>query len=636
MPTISVVIPLYNGREFIQTALDSVSAQTLPPLEVIVVDDGSTDDGPDIVARLTEKHPIRLLRKQNGGQSSARNLGIANACGSLIALLDQDDIWYPDHLEELVKPFLEPRGAELGWAYSNLDEIDAVGRMIGHAVLDRCTTPHPKDSLFSCLREDMYILPTATLMSRAAVVALGGFDEALSGYEDDDLFLRMFRAGYDHVYIERPLARWRVYSTSASHSSRMARSRMTFARKLLRDFPDDAENSRYFGRDLIVPRFLPQAIVEARKALRSGDPAAIETCIADVELLRGLRSKEATAKLNYKDFLISVVVPLYNGGDFILEALTSVLAQTVEPDEIIVVDDGSTDDGPEIVQRLTLTHPIRMIRKDNGGQSSARNVGIAQAHGDLVALLDQDDIWYPNHIAALLEPFAEGQPRDLGWTYSNLDRVDRDGSMLMRSFLTCLPTVHPKRTMIDCLAQDMFVVPSATLMSRKAFQAVGGFDEALSGYEDDDLFLRMFRAGYDNEFVNEPLSKWRIYSTSSSYSPRMARSRRIYAEKLLRAYPDEPREIKFYTTRVIAPRFLGQMLMEYRRALLYGTPRNASLVYDDLRFICRFLHWRMRVVVIALLPLLRFRPVARVVLAVAGLMRGLLPTAPRGVVGMIQ
>ena len=178
---------------------------------------------------------------------------------------------YPDHLEELVKPFLEPRTAELGWVYSNLDEIDSAGNMIGRAVLDQCTTPHPKDNLFTCLREDMYILPTSTMMSRAAVNALGGFDESLSGYEDDDLFLRMFRAGYDHVYVKQPLARWRVYSTSASQSPRMARSRMTFARKLLRNLPDDILNNRFFRRDLIVPRFLPQAIAEARKALRSGD-----------------------------------------------------------------------------------------------------------------------------------------------------------------------------------------------------------------------------------------------------------------------------------------------------------------------------------------------------------------------------
>ena len=91
---------------------------------------------------------------------------------------------------------------------------------------------------------------------------------------------------------------------------------------------------------------------------------------------------------------ITVVIPLYNGRDFIREALDSVLAQTLSPDEIIVVDDGSTDDGPDIVADMALSHSITLLRKANGGQSSARNVGIAHANGDLIALLDQDDAWH--------------------------------------------------------------------------------------------------------------------------------------------------------------------------------------------------------------------------------------------------
>ena len=634
--TITAIIPLYNGREFIQGALESVLAQTVAPNEIIVVDDGSTDDGPEIVRRIARSHPLILLQKANGGQSSARNTGIAHARGDLIALLDQDDIWYPNHLEELVKPFLQPRPVELGWVYSNLDEMDRAGNMIGHAVLDKCTTPHPKDNLFTCLREDVYVLPTASVISRAALNALGGFDESLSGYEDDDLFLRMFRAGYDHVYVSQALARWRIYPTSASHSSRMTSSRMAFARKLLRGFPDDASTNRNLSRDLIVPRFLPHAISEARKALRSGDKVMIDTCIADVAFLRGHVPKGHAGSAECRDFLISVVIPLYNGGEFIQEALESVLTQTTMPDEIIVVDDGSTDNGPEIVRRVARSHPITLLRKENGGQSSARNFGIARAHGDLIALLDQDDIWYPHHLATLVEPFREVRPSDLGWTYSNLDRIDLDGSMLIRSFLSWLPTAHPKQSLVQCLGQDMFVLPSAALISRKAFQEVGGFDETLSGYEDDDLFLRMFRAGYDNHFIDAPLSRWRIYSTSTSYSSRMARSRRIYAEKLLRSYPDEPREVKYYTTRVIAPRFFRQMLAEYRKAIKYGTRREAGQAFDDLCFIVPRLHWKWRYIAMALLPLLWFRPLARLLLAVAGLLRGLRSTASRRTWGMIE
>jgi len=234
-----------------------------------------------------------------------------------------------------------------------------------------------------------------------------------------------------------------------------------------------------------------------------------------------------------------------------------------------------------------------------------------------------------------MKPFTETHPLNLGWTYSNLDRIDADGSMLIRSFLTWLPTAHPKRSMIQCLEQDMFVVPSASLISREAFQAVGGFDESLSGYEDDDFFLRMFRAGYSNVFIDAPLSKWRIYPTSSSYSSRMARSRRIYAEKLLRAYPDEPREVKFYTSHVIAPRFLRQMLAEYRKALVYGTKQEADLAFRDLCFIVPFLRRQSRYSVAALLPLLWLRPLARVLLAMFGVIRGLRPAASRRKLGVI-
>src|SRR5580700_10410124 len=108
-PAVTAIIPLYNGAEFIAQALESVLCQTVRPAKIIVIDDGSTDNGPDIVGSLGYTHDIALIRKPNGGQASARNLGIRHARTPLIALLDQDDIWYPNHLEELIKPFHETR-----------------------------------------------------------------------------------------------------------------------------------------------------------------------------------------------------------------------------------------------------------------------------------------------------------------------------------------------------------------------------------------------------------------------------------------------------------------------------------------------------------------------------------------------
>src|SRR5437016_4504964 len=103
--SVAVVIPLYNGSRYIATAIRSVLAQTVIPEEIIVVDDGSTDNGPAVVGRLGESAPIRLLSKPNGGQSDARNFGVVHTTSDLIAFLDQDDVWYPTHIAELLLLF---------------------------------------------------------------------------------------------------------------------------------------------------------------------------------------------------------------------------------------------------------------------------------------------------------------------------------------------------------------------------------------------------------------------------------------------------------------------------------------------------------------------------------------------------
>lgn len=286
-PGITAIIPLYNGSKYIEEALNSVFRQTLPPVEVIVVNDGSTDNGAGvaIVERLARSHPITLLHKLNGGQSSARNLGVKQSKTDLIALLDQDDVWYENHLEELAKPFRSRNSPPLGWVYSNLDEIDEDGFLVSRSYLSLLSAAHPKRHIYDCMRQDMFVLPSASLIRREAFEAIGGFDEELCGYEDDDLFLRMFRAGYDNLYLDQALSKWRIYPTSTSYTFRMARSRGIYVRKLLRSFPDDAKRARYYARDLILPRFIKHALNEHQIALKEGNLDAIRATWSEVSWL---------------------------------------------------------------------------------------------------------------------------------------------------------------------------------------------------------------------------------------------------------------------------------------------------------------------------------------------------------------
>ena len=330
-------------------------------------------------------------------------------------------------------------------------------------------------------------------------------------------------------------------------------------------------------------------------------------------VIRGERTLPEGHTRAMRNPAITVIVPLYNGAPFIEEALNSVLAQTRPPARILVIDDGSTDGGPDIVRDMAGRHDIALVRKENGGQASARNLGVSLSRTPLVAFLDQDDIWYPDHLSELAVPFQTARHPQLGWVYSNLDEIDRDGMMVTRACLDRKPEIeHPKRSLTGCLTTDMFILPTSCLIDREAFLRVGGFDERLVGYEDDDLFLRMFRYGYDNVYLRGALAKWRIYSSSASYSPSMARSRMIYFRKLVEMFSGADWRNVNYVRELIAPRFCPWLLLEYKRALVSPRPSDLTTAVEDLRFLAMHLPNRSRAVFRIMMPMLAWRPTARI------------------------
>lgn len=314
-----------------------------------------------------------------------------------------------------------------------------------------------------------------------------------------------------------------------------------------------------------------------------------------------------------KRLTIAAIIPLYNGAQFIEKSVRSVLEQTRPADEIIVVDDGSTDDGMQIAKDLLASYRgVQIHSKPNGGQSSARNFGVSKCSSDLLAFLDQDDWWYPLHLSVLERTAKKKHNGKFGWVYSDLDEYDLKGNLVCRKFIGTMGGEHPKRTLHNCLGQDMFVLPSASLISREAFEQVGGFDENLSGYEDDDLFLKIYRAGYVNVFVNNSLSGWRIHDSSSSYSPSMGRSAMVYASKLFANFPDARVRYRHYTRDLIAPRFLRPAFINYRNALNSKDPKVRAKALSDLDTVIAKLGWRRRLLFTAIRPVAAIPLVARV------------------------
>jgi GT2 family glycosyltransferase len=163
--------------------------------------------------------------------------------------------------------------------------------------------------------------------------------------------------------------------------------------------------------------------------------------------------------------------------------------------------------------------------------------------------------------------------------YSNADQIDEDGRIVDRNVLE-LASVQPKRSIMDCLGSDMFIVPGAVLIRRSLFDQIGGFDERLSGYEDDDLFRRVFQTSRIH-YIRDSLLQWRIYPTSYSHSERMDRSRKIYVQKLIEEFPDQPTVDRCYVRDWIAPRFVRTYLDLYISALREGESASRPEHYRD-------------------------------------------------------
>lgn len=274
-PTVVVIIPFYNGADWVERAIKSVVAQTIPADEFIIVNDGSKPEERAALAHLAEKYPFRIIDKENGGQGSARNAGVGASKSEFICFLDQDDYYFPDHIEDLLEGLPE-RDSRLGFVYADLCHADGAGNIYHSNMLDQFGAHPKRGHILGLIRHDLFILPSASLIKRSAFEAVGGFDEQFMGYEDDDLFLRMFHAGYTNYFVRKAVTAWCQHSGSTSWSIKMSRSRFRYFKKLTKSFPNDEFTGIHYFSDCIVPRFKKDFVEEAARAVNENSPHRAE------------------------------------------------------------------------------------------------------------------------------------------------------------------------------------------------------------------------------------------------------------------------------------------------------------------------------------------------------------------------
>lgn len=274
---------------------------------------------------------------------------------------------------------------------------------------------------------------------------------------------------------------------------------------------------------------------------------------------------------------VAVIIPVYR-ATFLAEALASVFAQTVRPDEVIVVDDGSPDRAALSAVVELYGRRVRVLQQDNRGAGAARNAGILATAAEFVGLLDADDRWSPDFLRQQLAVMRASP--DIDVVYAN--GVFVGGPLDGQSFMSACPSV-PQVTFERLLAQECTVLLSAVVARRAAIVAAGGFDESLRRGQDFDLWLRMARRG--SRIYSRPalLIERRVHGENLSGGPiaELARPLRVF-EKTLATMALSGRERTIVEDRI---RMLTAALARERgkELLRIGDVTAARHAFDEAR-----------------------------------------------------
>lgn len=283
MPRVSVIVPAYNQGRFLGDAIRSALAQTCADVEVIVVDDGSTDDTRKVVDDFTDAR-VRYVWQENQGLSAARNTGIRHARGAFLTYLDSDDQFLPEKVALLLDIF--DRHPEVGFAAGGALLIDELGRPLG----ERFERDVPTDPTRWLLGNPLHV--GSVMIRREWQDRVGLFDETLRSYEDWDMWIRLARAGCSMQSIRTVVSLYRFHGLQMTRIGRQMTT-ATFA-VLDKTFADpslaDAWRAR---RDDAYSRAYLRA---AAQAYTAGEFTFAKECMSEAVRRRpGLREEEGAA-----------------------------------------------------------------------------------------------------------------------------------------------------------------------------------------------------------------------------------------------------------------------------------------------------------------------------------------------------
>ncbi|GIK40756.1 MAG: hypothetical protein BroJett011_45890 [Chloroflexota bacterium] len=582
-PKVSVLMSIYNGEKHLAEAVESILHQTFANFEFIIIDDGSTDATTTILDNYTDSRLVRLKNETNLGLTQSLNRGLAVARGEYVARMDADDISLPERFARQVS-FLDtyPQVALVGTAFAGIDEYNQIlwqwqqplsdmeikWRLLIDNAFGHSTTMfrrlaaaevgnYPAErivcqdyALWSAMAQRFSLANLVEILVHRRDTGGGISNEQQSEQVTQRWDIARHNQCYLTPHIHQGLSAEQVLPTLwglwfmgmnyieveyARDACQLAwRLRQAFVQKFYSTQVEQLVAARWC-RDFLLSRlatlnqFLAasnhvdyaNAIIAETSRVIAGGPPVKNGEVSQ----RTLSVEKSTSLLEPQPFvpaLVSIIIPTYNHAHFLGEALQSSLAQDYPRTEIIIIDDGSTDNTAEVVQPF-LTHPqIKYIFQENRGLSAARNRGFAESQGQYLNFLDADDTMHPSKVSKQVE-LLEHNP-DVAFVYCDTHFVNREGEAFDPHMSVGLARKKLEGDIFDSLILGGYFPVHSVLIRRSALEQVGLFDESLRSLEDFHLWLRLAAEGFQAKYLDEKLVSYRKYSSSMSQNELTMRS----------------------------------------------------------------------------------------------------------------
>lgn len=501
-PLLSVVIPAFNYARYLGQAVRSLLNQDVDSIEVLVLDNASTDDTQGLMATFAADPRVRYMRnRRNFGAGNNSHNGFWAAKGKYLILFMADDFMNPGHVSRLL-PAME-NDARIAVGYSPICWVDEQGRPLTgprHPGHRQANYVGGRNEVVDLLIYDNYITPSAAIIRREAFFQAWQRDIRIRGAGDWQLMVQLGERYPDFVFTTSPGVSYRVHGAQHSNEYYGTSSPLEGHLCILEGVFGRGSEALLKGCEREIAEHLRRRM-EQYPSEREGHLGIRASRLC--ERLEGLAQES-------EDVQFSIILTTYNRPDLLKYALASVGSQLLRDFEVILINDNG-----EPVEHLLADYdvPITYIRQGrNQGLSAARNAGLKLARGRYIVYLDDDDIYLPNHLAVLAEAF---QQHPYSVVYTGVEYVSErlEGGQRIE-----VGRSQPFRHEVfdrDRLFTQNYIPVNTWAHPRDMLGVVGEFDTGLAAFEDWDMLLRLATR---YPFVHVPVVTSEVHTREQSSS----------------------------------------------------------------------------------------------------------------------